>query len=162
MERLALFAIGLIFGGCMGFLVAASNGVTLEGHDHATDHGSGHQMGAADHAGHDTPLELAEGTAPEVKIMVMPDPVSGYNLHLMTDRFAFAPRAAGLAHKHGEGHAHVYVNGTKLSRLYGEWMHIASLPSGKVEVEVTLNANDHRMLTVGGQPVSAKTMVTVP
>lgn len=36
MDRgLALFLIGLIFGGGLGFLVAAGNGITLDGHDHS-------------------------------------------------------------------------------------------------------------------------------
>ena len=162
MDRLALFAIGLVFGGGMGFLVAASNGITLDGHDHDTAHGAGHEMGADGHGDHDAPLELAADVAPNIEIMVMPDPVSGFNLHVITDGFAFAPRAAGMGHVDGEGHAHVYVNGTKISRLYGEWMHIAALPSGEVEVEVTLNANDHRTLILQGQPISARTVVSVP
>ena len=38
MDRsLALLGIGLVFGGGIGFLVAATNGVTLDGHEH--DHG---------------------------------------------------------------------------------------------------------------------------
>lgn len=162
MDRLALFAIGLVFGGGMGFLVAASNGITLDGHDHDTAHGAGHQMGSGGHGGHDAPLDLAADVAPDIETTVMPDPVSGYNVHVMTNRFIFAPRAAGMEHVDGEGHAHVYVNGTKISRLYGEWMHIAALPSGEVEVEVTLNANDHRTLTLEGQPISATTVVSVP
>jgi hypothetical protein len=162
MDRLALFAIGLVFGGGMGFLVAASNGITLDGHDHETAHGAAHEMSAGGHSGHDTPLDLAADMAPDISIMVKPDPVSGYNLHVTTNGFTFAPRAAGMAHVIGEGHAHVYVDGTKISRLYGEWMHIASLPDGEVEVEVTLNANDHRPLSNAGQLISAKAMVTVP
>ena len=162
MDRLGLFLIGLVFGGGVGFLVAASNGITLDGHDHAIDHGAGHQMADGDHGNHDAPLEVVGGAVPRVEIMVMPDPVSGFNLNVMTTDFTFAPRAAGMVHVEGEGHAHVYIDGTKLSRLYGEWMHIASLPSGEVEVEVTLNSNDHRTLSVGGKPISAKAMVTVP
>jgi len=41
-----------------------------------------------------------------------------------------------------------------IARIYGVWMHIASLPEGAV-VEVTLNANDHRQLAVGDQPIKA-------
>lgn len=43
MDRgLALFLIGLLFGGGIGFVAAAGLGVTLDGHDHgAHDHGTG-------------------------------------------------------------------------------------------------------------------------
>lgn len=158
MRALALFAIGLVFGGGVGFLVAASQGITMDGHDHQNpaQHGA-----AMDHAGHDMPLEIDAADAPEMAIGVTHDPVSGYNLHLKIDQFEFAPEQAGLAHVAGQGHAHVYVNGVKIARLYGPWLHIAALPAGAAEVEVTLNANDHRTLTVGGKPISATAIVPV-
>ena len=59
----------------------------------------------------------------------------------------------------GEGHAHVYVNGTKIARLYGTWMHIGSLPPGDVEVRVALSSNDHKALAVNGQPVQVAVAV---
>ena len=72
--------------------------------------------------------------------------------------FAFAPEHASRDHVPGEGHAHVYVNGVKLGRFYGPWLHLDNLPPGEVTVEVTLNANDHRPLSVAGKPV-AQTVV---
>lgn len=164
MDRLGLFVIGLIFGGGFGFLVAAGNGITLDGHDHAMDHDDV-TMGGMDHGeghAHDAPLDLPAEGAPTVAITLLPDPVAGYNLRVVATDFEFAPAAAGFTHTAGQGHAHVYVNGKKLARLYGAWMHIATLPGGEAEVQVTLNANDHRTLTVGGQPISAKATVTVP
>ena len=42
MDRsIAMLLIGLIFGFGLGFVVAAANGITLDGHDHAQDHGAG-------------------------------------------------------------------------------------------------------------------------
>ncbi len=39
MDRsIAMLLIGLIFGGGLGFVVAAANGITLNGHDHSHDH----------------------------------------------------------------------------------------------------------------------------
>lgn len=64
-------------------------------------------------------------------------------------------------HKPGEGHAHVYVNGAKIGRLYGPWLHLPNLPKGEVTVEVTLNANDHRPLAVNGAPITAREVLTV-
>lgn len=156
---LGLFAIGLIFGGGIGVVLVASQGITLDGHDHgdAAQHG-GHEM---DHSAHDTPLDIPAAGAPEVIAVLMPDPMSGYNLHVTTQNFAFAPEAASLAHAEGQGHAHVYINDEKLGRLYGEWLHLDALPKGDVTIDVTLNANDHRVYTVNGAAVSTRITATI-
>ena len=168
MDRsLALFAIGLIFGGGIGFVVAAGNGITFDGHDHAdtaahadTNVATAHEN--MDHsAAHDTPIDVPSEDAPKVSLMLMADPMAGYNLHVTVENFVFHPEGASLAAVPGQGHAHVYVNGEKLSRLYGEWMHIAALPKGDVTVDVSLNSNDHRPLAVDGTPISASTTLTV-
>lgn len=170
MDRtLGLFIIGLVFGGGIGFALAAANGVTFDGHDHddpaqhggmvdhaAMDHGSG------DHAMmHDTPLEVEGVPAPTLAIMVSADPMAGHNLHVMVENFRFSPQNASGADVPGEGHAHVYVNGQKLGRLYGAWYHIDGLPKGEHMVEVTLNSNNHQPLAVGGVLVEASAKVVV-
>ena len=159
MDRaLGLFVIGLVFGGGVGFIAAASQGVTLDGHDHAN---AAHH-GEADHAMmHDQPLEVAADTAPRVAIEMTRDPMSGHNLRLKTQNFEFAPEAASEAHVAGQGHAHLYLDGQKFGRLYGEWLHLPALPSGDIEIKVTLNANDHRVYSVDGVPVSALLNVTI-
>ena len=156
-RALALLVIGLVFGGGIGFVLAAANGVTLDGHDHATDH-SNH--GTASKTGHDHSEVLeVDGVAPTLMIHVMEDPVSGWNLHVMTTNFTFAPLSVGGDHVEGEGHAHVYANGAKLARLYGPWMHIDALPAGDVELLVTLNSNDHRALAVDGATLEATQVI---
>lgn len=155
---LPLLVIGLLFGGGVGFTIAAANGITLDGHDHS-DHGA---MSGMDHgaAGHGEVLSLeALATAPTLAIAVNEDPMSGWNLHIMTENFTFSPENASLAHIDGEGHAHVYINGVKLGRFYGPWVHLDGLPEGEVTVEVTLNANDHRALAVGD--VALRQTVTI-
>lgn len=145
---LPLLVIGLIFGGGVGFTIAAANGITLDGHDHS-DHGTmaGMGHGATDHGS----LLVLEPSAtnPTLSVMILEDPMSGWNLHIVTENFTFSPQNASLAHIYGEGHAHVYINGVKLGRFYGPWVHLDNLPEGEVTVEVTLNANDHRVLAVG-------------
>ncbi len=159
MDRtLALFAIGLVFGGGIGFVVAAGNGITFDGHDH----GDPAQHAGMDHASsHDTPLEIPPDGAPLLSITVMPDELSGYNLYLKAENFDFAPRNASREHVAGEGHAHIYVNGEKVNRLYSDWYHLSTLPAGEVEVQVTLNTNDHRVYSIGGQQITATTVLTV-
>ena len=78
------------------------------------------------------------------------NPQDGH-LRLDTRNFRFSPRNASGAHVPGEGHAHVYVDGVKLGRFYGDWVHV---PADAGEVRVALYANDHRPLSVGEAPVS--------
>ncbi|MYA87235.1 MAG: hypothetical protein F4X97_02060 [Boseongicola sp. SB0662_bin_57] len=158
----ALFIIGLAFGGGIGFVLAAANGVTLDGHVHVGGRPLDHSdVNGDSRIGHDhyEMLDLAGSNAPTLEIQVKADPVDGWNLHVMTTGFAFSPVNAGRAHVPGEGHAHVHVNGRKIARLYGPWMHIGALPEGRAEIRVTLNANDHRLLSVDGVPVEARVLL---
>lgn len=156
MDRaLALFLIGLFFGGGAGFLLAASQGVTLDGHDH----GDPAQHSMAGHR-HGTPVEVASaGGVGDLSIDLRPDPMGGWNLHMETPGFRFAPEHASGPHVAGEGHAHVHVNGDKIARAYGPWLHIARLPAGVVTVSVSLNTNDHRAISVDGKPMEASVTV---
>ncbi|WOI35164.1 hypothetical protein R1T40_10695 [Tritonibacter scottomollicae] len=160
-RSLALFAIGLVFGGGIGLVTAAGNGVTFDGHDHGdpAHHGGGSQAEMAAHD-HSAMVNMAAGPeAPALEIALTPDPMSGWNLHAMPQNFRFAPENASGADLEGEGHAHVYVNGEKIGRLYGRWMHIGTLPEGEVEVKVSLNSNSHGVIAVDGNPVEAAVTV---
>lgn len=160
-KPLALLAVGLVLGGLTGFMVAAGYGITLDGHDHGDHGGHGAAHDGMGHA-HGEMLSLPANTdAPSLDMMIMPDPVSGWNLHVMTTNFEFSPQNASLDHVAGEGHAHVYVNGTKLARLYGPWMHIGTLSLGENVIAVTLNSNDHRQLAVDGQALKVEQTITV-
>jgi hypothetical protein len=160
---LGLFVIGLVFGGGLGFTLAAGYGVTFDGHDHSDPaaHGAADQDAGAHAMVHDTPLDVSAVDAPEVSLMLSEDPVAGYNLEIKTRNFEFAPKETGAAPVPGRGHAHVYVNGEKIARVYGPWLHIPALPTGEAVVEVTLNANDHRSLAVAGVPIAASTRMIV-
>ena len=98
---------------------------------------------------------------PTIIASIQKDPVGGWNLNLQTTNFTYNAAAAGLKNKQGEGHAHVYVNGMKLARIYGDWFHIGSLPQGHNMILVTLNANDHSSLTHNGAILEHKLMVMV-
>ena len=162
MDRaLWLFLIGVVFGGGLGFAIAAANGVTFDGHDHAMDHGAD-THGETDAAElHDAPLEVSAVDAPEISLLVEPDRDAGWNLQVKTRNFEFAPREAGNAPTAGQGHAHLYINGVKQGRIYGDWTHIPALPAGEVLIEVLLNANDHQPLAVAGQKIAAQTRLIV-
>lgn len=163
-KPLALLGVGLILGGLTGFMFAAAYGITLDGHDHGTDHAmhGGLKNDAHDGHAHGEMLSLTAGPlAPTLKMMVMPDPGTGWNLHIMTENFTFAPENASRDHADGEGHAHVYVNDKKLARLYAPWMHIANLKPGENVIAVSLNSNDHRQLGVDGLELRVEQTVIV-
>ncbi len=159
MDRtIPMLLIGLVFGGGLGFTLAAANGVTLDGHDHADP--AHHGPAATAHA-HDETLNLPAGPdAPALSLVLHDDPGGGWNLELVTRNFRYAPENASRDHVPGEGHAHVYVNGVKILRSYGPWLHLATLPDGRADIHVTLTSNDHRALAVNGRPVSATLTVS--
>lgn len=99
---------------------------------------------------------------PGVRLEVFPDAVSGLNLHLVTTSFTFTPELVNTAPRPNEGHAHVFVNGVKVGRVYGDWYHLdgALLTTGSNLIEVTLNANDHAEWTAGGEHITAAVTVT--
>jgi hypothetical protein len=150
---LAIFVIGLGLGGGVGFLTAAANGVSLTGHDHGA-HGHAGTAEGMEHHNHDGMVEVALDSAPSLSVELIEDPMSGWNLHVLTEDFQFTPENAGATHTMNEGHAHVYVNDVKIARLYGNWMHIAALPDA-AEVSVTLNTNEHQTYSVDGKAISA-------
>jgi hypothetical protein len=160
MDRsLPLFLIGIVFGGGLGYAIAAASGASFEPHDHSNP---AHHMGGMDHgADHGEPLDVSGPDAPRLSLRLHPDPKSGYNVELLTENFAFSPLNASGENVPGEGHAHVYVNGVKLGRVYGNWLHLEALPKGEVEIMVSLNANDHSPLAVDGVPVTASEILTV-
>ncbi|SDC37766.1 hypothetical protein [Ruegeria marina] len=161
-RSLALFAIGLVFGAGAGFVTAGAYGISFDGHDHGdpAHHGGDHYEVAAHQ--HGTAVNLPAGPdAPGLEVQLFKDPMAGWNLHVEPSNFRFAPANASATDYPGEGHAHVYVNGVKLARLYGEWMHIAELPKGQVEVKVSLTTNSHGALTVEGRPVEAEVSVEI-
>jgi len=160
-KPLALLIIGLFFGTGLGFLLAASNGVTLDSHDH--DHNVVAEATMDQGHNHGQTIDLPEGTdAPTIDIVLHKDAVSGWNLQIITTNFSFTPEAVNQENTAGAGHAHVYVNGEKLARLYSPWMHIGKLPAGQVTVSASLNANDHSTLSVGNKPLSAEVVIQVP
>lgn len=111
---------------------------------------------------HDT-REVDNGSAPSVEIDVQRDPMmpGNVNVHIMTENFTFAPENVSGEHVPGEGHAHVFVDGVKISRAYGQWYHIPRLKPGEHTIRVTLNTNAHEEYTVDGEVVAATDTVKI-
>lgn len=69
---------------------------------------------------------------------------------------------AEAPHVDNQGHAHLYLNGLKLSRLYDTTFSIGGLLPGTYELKVSLNTNDHRTYLRQGQPVEATLHLEIP
>lgn len=107
-------------------------------------------------------LEVPAGRpVPALDLVVTQDPVSGWNLQLQTENFRFAPENVNHSSLFNEGHAHLYVNGEKIARIYSNWYHLSELPPGRNEIRVTLNANGHEALTHKGVAIEDTEIVEV-
>ena len=134
---LALIALAAI--ACSGDDTAAANG---EHHDHGSS------------------VEVAEGVpVPTIAIEVTEDPVEGWNVRVRTTDFRIVPENVSTAPVDGEGHMHLYIDGEKVSRLYGEWHHLGPLAPGEHEVRVELSANDHSAMAVDGDIIDATAVI---
>ncbi|NUN11126.1 hypothetical protein HUU53_00585 [Candidatus Micrarchaeota archaeon] len=96
---------------------------------------------------------------PTIQLMVTQDFNGGWNLHLITSNFIFAPENAGGQNFAGQGHAHLYVDGEKIARIYSDWYYLPPLSEGKHELTVTLNTNDHSDYYFEGKPVQSSLLV---
>ena len=161
---IALLVAGLAGGAGLGALVTATvidppamskHGMSeAMAHDHsAHDHGEGQAM-------HDHQMIEAGDPAPTLAIEIHPDGPQSRNLHIVTTNFTFDPEGVNGDHRPGHGHAHVYINGVKQPRAYSPWVQLDALPVGTHEIRVTLNANDHRPLSVDGQLIQQTLSLT--
>lgn len=110
----------------------------------------------------EAPPEHEAPKSMSVKVRVVPDEVKGYNLFLTTKGFRWAPENVNTKHRKGEGHAHLYVDDVKTTRLYGPAYYLGELAPGTHVIRVTLNGNDHGDYVRGTKIVEAETEVTVP
>lgn len=138
-------AIAIFTGLCLGVGIAKTmmNG----GHQGHQGHGGGY--------GHNhKQLEIPAGQpVPEVDLIVTEDSMSGWNLEIKTSNFTLTPENVNQNASFSEGHAHLFINGQKVTRLYGNWYYLDSLEPGTNEITVTLNANNHDDLVYEGEMI---------
>ena len=97
-----------------------------------------------------------------VSIKVRKDMMKGHNLFVTTKNFRWAPEHASGKHVRGEGHAHLMIDGVKVTRLYGPAYYIGDLAPGTHTIEVSLNANTHAAYMHGDKAIADSVSVTVP
>lgn len=109
--------------------------------------------------------EISSSAAPSAKLIVTKDPTGGFNVQVQTSRFTWRPDMASMKHVEGEGHAHVYLDGRKIMRIYNNWFHLNTFQfatkSGEQLVSIELVGNDHAPYTTEGLPVGAEALVEV-
>ena len=135
-------------GICVGLFLCAFLGFAI-----GAGEGQAHKHGERE-------IDVATFAAvPTVSLEVSRDAVAGWNLHVETSDFRFAPESVNEAPRPGEGHAHLYVDEKKVARLYGPWFHLGGLEPGPHQIKVQLNANDHSTLVFEGKPISSSVEV---
>jgi len=107
---------------------------------------------------------------PALSLHLVKDAMSGYNLTLESQRYTLMPpppeilsmpalMSATVNKSSGfiEGHAHLYINGVKIQRIYGENIHIPQdlFKEGINTVSVTLNNHGHMYWVANDKKVVA-------
>ncbi len=128
----------------------ATDTTEMAGHDHSHDHS------------HDELVESEAAEPPTLNLEVLEDPMSGWNLHLQTTNYVFAPENVSTAHIDGQGHAHLYIDGEKYGRIYSPWFQVPPLEPGEHTLTVELSANDHRAYAANGVKIEDSVTLTVP
>lgn len=151
------------------FLGSLLPGVSIHAHEADYPHfhvaqsghgktGHGHQMSKSSGSGMKHSAKVIPAgykNPPSVKIRLEKDAYTRGALNLFLDlkNFRLAPEEVNKSSRINEGHAHLYLNGKKLTRLYAASFFMDKLPKGDLEIRVTLNTNMHEDLSYKGKPV---------
>ncbi len=156
--------------GLTGLAIAAPLHVRLQAHE--AGHGAGDNPapdghGIAGEMHQHGSMEVPAGyPLPKVSLVIHPDARKGWNLEMQLTNFNLAPEQVNQPDAHSgdvlEGHAHLYIDDVKVTRLYGNWYYLESLPPGQHQISVSLNSNSHATLMHDGQPIQAIATLDVP
>ena len=116
---------------------------------------------AVDHSQHPLiEVDEAEPT-PSMRIHMDADSMDGFNIFLETQNFRFTPQSVDTLPVSNEGHAHLYVNGEKVARMYSPWHHLSNklLRDGINRLEVEFSTNDHSVWALAGVPIGADVLI---
>lgn len=146
----------LIVGGLVGHLIPSIPAMSTQQNMHANN------LGLMQHQHSMLQVDISK-PIPTINIEAIPDAKDGYNIHLITTDYKWAPEEVNQSPIQGSGHAHIYVNGVKVARVYGEWFHLSAgtLKIGDNEISVTLNANDHSEWVNGDNHIISTIHITL-
>ena len=105
-------------------------------------------------------VEISEGVLiPQINISLTEDTITGFNLHIDLINYQIeSPVYKNPPVKNTiNGHAHLFINGKKVTRLYGNDLYINAdlLNPGVNIVAVTLNSHGHDTWTYKERPITA-------
>lgn len=141
---------------CLIFMLSATAEELLAAVDESIEAAESKAPAMEDHS--HRPIPVPEGTAvPKLSLRLYRDSMSGFNLYLDLANFVMRAPPRDLfmwemmsAHfdlesGHLVGHAHLYINGEKIQRLYGNTVHIPAslLTAGINQLSVSLNNHGH-------------------
>jgi hypothetical protein len=110
--------------------------------------------------------EIQQELAPKATLDIQKDPTGGFNVQVVTSNFVWRPEMASMQHVPGEGHAHVFLDGRKIMRIYNQWFHLNtyqfSTRAGEQLLSIEFVGNDHAPYTIAGLPVGTEQIVDVP
>ncbi|MEO1323212.1 MAG: hypothetical protein AAFV59_09425 [Pseudomonadota bacterium] len=116
------------------------------------------------------PVLLPDGIpVPTLSIVITRDWMSGLNLEILTENYVMdAPPSTldmsvlmqpSINHETGfaEGHAHLYVNGIKIQRVYGNHVHLPDslFKPGLNQINVSINNHGHMYWMANGRQIIA-------
>ena len=129
------------------------SGHSGDSHEH---HEASHEHGHAERV-----VEVEGDGAPTLDLSVDQDGSGAWTVRLKTTNFRFSREHADGAHVPGEGHAHLYVDGKKISRVYGNHYELGALDPGAHQITVGLYTNDHAAYAVAGLRVESRKSIRV-
>jgi len=107
-------------------------------------------------------VEIPAGKpVPQVDLFVYQDSMKGWNLELKLTNFKFVPETVNQSSNPYEGHAHLYINGEKITRIYSNWYYLGNLKPGKNEITVSLNTNKHEDLVSNSKMIMDTEIIEV-
>ncbi len=62
-----------------------------------------------------------------------------------------------------QGHAHLFINGVKIQRIYGQDLHVPQhlFSTGVNKILVSLNSHQHHNWTISGEPITSMLSLTL-
>ena len=110
--------------------------------------------------------EIMQEASPQATLEIQKDPTGGFNVRVVTTNFTWRPEMASMQHVPGEGHAHIYLDGRKIMRIYNEWFHLNTYQfatkAGEQLLSIEFVGNDHAPYTIQGLPAGVEQLVDVP
>lgn len=98
---------------------------------------------------------------PNVDLVVYEDALKGWNLEIKLDNFQLTPEDVNGNNQLNQGHAHLFINGQKITRIYSNWYYLETLPVGSNKVKISLNTNSHESLMYQGTMIEDVEIIEV-